>query len=101
MVVICPFTIPKVSTRTLATGARQFVVQEALETTLWLLGPYLSSLTPITIVRSSPFAGAAMMTFLGPAGRCALAFSASVTRLVHPITDSTFRVLHGSGPGSV
>lgn len=35
-VVIKPSTISKLSWMTLANGARQLVVQEALETTLWL-----------------------------------------------------------------
>ena len=34
MVVIIPFSIPIASFRTLATGERQFVVQEALDTTM-------------------------------------------------------------------
>ena len=34
--VIVPCTIPKLSCSTLATGARQFVVHEAFETTLML-----------------------------------------------------------------
>src|SRR5262245_11219468 len=86
IVVIWPFTIPKVSTSTLATGARQFVVHDAFETTWWLLGSYLSSFTPITIVRSSPFAGAEMITFFAPAARWAFALSASVKRPVDSIT---------------
>ncbi len=49
---------------TLAAGARQLVVQEALEMMLCLAGSYLSSFTPSTMVMSSPLAGAEMMTFL-------------------------------------
>ena len=48
---------------------------EAFEITMWCLaGSYLSSLTPSTIVTSSFFAGAVMITFLAPAvdGRRAL-----------------------------
>ena len=38
---------------------------------MWCLaGSYISSLTPNTMVRSSPLAGALMMTFLAPALRC-------------------------------
>jgi hypothetical protein len=33
-VVIIPFSIPMASFRTFATGARQFVVQEAFDTTM-------------------------------------------------------------------
>ena len=39
---------------------------------------YLSSLTPITMVMSSPVAGAEMMTFLTGPRRCSLACSALV-----------------------
>ena len=78
--------MPKVSFSTLATGPRQLVVQDALETILWFFGSYLSSFTPITIVMSSPLAGAEMMTFFAPASMCALALSASVKRPVDSIT---------------
>jgi len=44
-VVIKPLTIPKLSFNTLATGAKQLVVQEAMETTLSFLGLYFSSFT--------------------------------------------------------
>src|SRR6266536_3486598 len=71
-VVIWPFTIPNRSWRTLATGARQLVVHDALDTTVWARGSYLSSLTPITIVRVSFFAAAEMMTFFAKAARWAL-----------------------------
>src|ERR1700689_4053749 len=40
MVVIVPAVMPKVSCKTLATGARQLVVQEALEMTLCLAGSW-------------------------------------------------------------
>ena len=50
--------MPNASCMTLTTGARQFVVQEALEMTWCFAGSYVSSLTPRTNVRSSPFAGA-------------------------------------------
>ncbi len=46
---------------------------------------------------SSPFAGALMMTFLAPAERCALAFSASVKMPVDSTTTSTPRSRHGQG----
>src|SRR6266568_2120662 len=67
MVVITPLTIPKLSSSTLAIGATQFVVQEALDRTWCAAGSYASSLTPITIVMSSSLAGAEMMTFFAPA----------------------------------
>ena len=82
--------MPKPSlSSTCTTGARQFVVQLALEMMLCFLGSYLSWLTPITTVMSSPLAGAEMITFFAPAVRCPLAFSASVNRPVHSMTIST------------
>src|SRR5438128_1390706 len=92
--------MPNRSWSTVATGPRQLVVQEALETIVWRRGSYLSWLTPITMVMSSFLAGAEMTTFLAPAPRCALAFSASVNRPVDSTTYSTPRSFHGSWPGS-
>src|SRR5215831_6676611 len=88
MVVIRPLTMPKLSASTLAIGATQLVVHEALEITSWCCGSYLSSLTPITIVMSSPLAGAEMITFRAPAVRCAAAASREVNRPVDSITTS-------------
>ena len=65
-----PLWILKLSCSTLATGARQFVVQEALDTMLCLAGSYLSSFTPRTMVMSSFFAGAEMITFFTGPRRC-------------------------------
>src|SRR5689334_2995603 len=81
-----PLWILKVSCRTLATGARQFVVHEALEMMLCFPGSYLPSFTPSTMVMSSFFAGAEMMTFFTGPRRWALAFSASVNFPVDSIT---------------
>ena len=73
------------SLRTLATGARQFVVQDALDTiccdpsSRW-------SLTPTTMVASTPLPGAEMMTFLAPPLRCALAASVLVKTPVDSMT---------------
>ena len=53
----------------LARGARQFVVQLALETMSCLLGSYNSSLTPMTNIWAS-LEGAEMMTFLTPCFMC-------------------------------
>ena len=61
-----PLTTPKLSRITLEAGAKQLVVQEALEMTLCLERSNLSSLTPITTVISSLEAGAEMMTFFAP-----------------------------------
>ena len=58
------------SCSTFATGARQFVVQDALEMMLCLAGSYMLSFTPSTMVMSSFFAGAEMMTFFTVPRRC-------------------------------
>src|SRR5438552_7971993 len=62
--------MPKLSSRTLATVARQLVVHEALDTSSCLTGSYFCSLTPSTTVMSGSLAGAVMTTFLAPACRC-------------------------------
>src|SRR5687767_11521394 len=100
-VVICPLTMPKRSWRTFATGPRQFVVQEAFDTITCFLGSYFSWLTPITIVMSSPLAGAEMMTFLAPAEMWALALSASVNSPVDSMAYSTPWSFQGSWAGSL
>ncbi len=62
-----PLTMPKLSSSTLAIGATQLVVQLALLIARGgCAASYLSSLTPMTIVMSSPLAGAEMMTFFAP-----------------------------------
>lgn len=66
-VVMNPVSIPKESLRTLATGARQLVVHDALEITWCSAGLYEAPLTPIQIVTSSFLAGAVMTTFRAPA----------------------------------
>merc|ERR1719331_2413230 len=63
-VVIKPSLILKLSWITLASGARQLVVQEAFETTFMLLS-YLLLFTPITNIGASA-EGAEMITFLAP-----------------------------------
>src|SRR5215472_11568165 len=63
-------------------------------------GSYLSSLTPSTIVMSSPFAGAEMITFFAPASRCLLAPARSVNLPVDSMTTSTPRSAHGKLAGS-
>jgi hypothetical protein len=73
-----PETMPNSSCSTLTTGARQLVVQEALEMMLCLAGSYFDSLTPRTTVMSSLVAGAEMMTFFTDPCRWALALVASV-----------------------
>ena len=54
----------------------------------------------MTIVMSSPLAGALMMTFWAPASMWAAAFSRSVNRPVDSITISAPTSFHGSCAGS-
>merc|ERR1719431_77437 len=82
-VVIRPSTRPKLSLMTLASGARQLVVQEALETTL-SLGSYFLWLTPITYMGASG-EGAEISTFFAPPLQWKSAFSLVVNTPV----DST------------
>src|SRR3954468_12239427 len=92
--------MPVASVTTLGHGARQFVVQDALEMTSCWDGSYLSKLTPSTTVMSTPLAGAEMMTFLAPPAMCFAAFSRSVKKPVDSTTTSTPRSPHGRLPGS-
>ncbi len=88
MVVIRPLTMPNSSLRALAIGARQLVVHDALEITVWAVGSYCSWFTPMTMVMSSLVAGAEMMTFLAPPSMCARALVASVKKPVDSMTTS-------------
>src|SRR5579864_2188283 len=81
-----PLWILKLSCSTLATGARQLVVQEAFDTILCLAGSYLPSFTPSTMVTSSFLAGAEMITFFTGPRKCFFACSASVNLPVDSIT---------------
>src|SRR5512135_3300441 len=67
-VVIRPRLMPQLSFSTLATGARQLVVQEAAETMAW--PAYLSWFTPYTNIGVSSLDGADCTTFLAPASMC-------------------------------
>ena len=99
-VVIRPSLRPKPSFRiTCTSGARQLVVHDALLMMWCLLRSILSSLTPSTTVMSSPLAGAVISTFLAPAVRWPLAFSASVNRPVDSMTTCTPSFAHGSSAG--
>src|SRR3954465_14332714 len=91
--------MPKASLSTLASGARQFVVQDAL--LMIVCEPsYRLSLTPITIVRSSPAPGAGGTPFLAPpASTCLRASSALVKKPVDSTTTSTPRSPHGRAAG--
>src|SRR3974377_2527323 len=95
-----PVSMPTASLITLATGAKQLVVQEPLETTLWSLRS-LSWLTPYPTVRPPPSAGADTSTRLAPAVRCAEAFSFDVKMPQHSIATSTPSSFHGSVAGSL
>src|SRR5882757_8573719 len=94
-----PVSMPTVSFNTLATGARQLVVQEPLETTRCSLVS-LSWLTPNTIVASALSAGAETSTRLAPAVRCAEALSFAVKMPVHSSAMSMPRSFHGKVLGS-
>src|SRR6185437_3321573 len=98
MVVMKPFSMPTVWCSTLATGARQLVVQEAFET---MTSSFVSilSFTPWTMVLSTPSAGAEISTRLAPARRCALAFSFVVKWPVHSSAISTPSSRCGSSAG--
>ena len=75
-VVISPSIMPKFSSITLARGARQLVVQLALDTT-FMSFVYSSLFTPITNILAS-LEGAVIITFFAPPTKCAEAFSVVV-----------------------
>src|SRR2546425_5023330 len=78
-----PCLKPQLSSTTFTTGTRQFVVHEAFERTWCFAGSYFWWFTPITIVMSSPLAGAEMTTFFAPAARCLSASGRSVRSEEH------------------
>jgi len=73
--------MPKVSWMILASGARQLVVHEALETTAPTSLLYSVLFTPMTYIGVASLLGALMMTFLHPPWTWAPAFSAVVKTL--------------------
>src|SRR4249920_3527615 len=89
--------MPKLSCSTLATGARQLVVQDALEITVisLVITPWF---TPYTTVASTASAGAEISTLRAPAAINAEAAALLVKRPVHSITTSTpwYGTLDGS-----
>src|SRR3974390_1031726 len=85
---------------TFATGARQFVVQDAFDRTWCLAGSYLSWFTPSTRVMSSFFAGAEITTFFTVPRMCFLASLASVKRPVDSTTTCAPTDSQGSAAGS-
>ena len=98
--VINPSVIPQLSLMILVTGARQFVVHEAFETT-FKSAVYLVWLTPMTNIGTSSFGGAEMITFFAPPARCADAFSFLVKTPVLSQTYSTPELFHPIFVGSV
>ena len=97
-VVIRPSVMPQLSFSTLAMGARQLVVQEALDTKFMSV-VYLSRLTPHTNMGVSSLEGADMMTFLAPASRCPWAFSFVRNRPVDSTTYSAPSLAQGRSAG--
>ena len=87
--------------RTLAIGARQLVVHEALEITVCCAGSKTSSLTPMQIMASASPDGAEMMTRFAPPAMWPAAFSRAVKMPVDSMTTSTPWSPHGIFPGSV
>merc|ERR1719159_769425 len=75
-VIMRPSTMPNLSLITFASGARQFVVHEALLTT-WISDLYSKWFTPQTNIGTSSFGGAEMITFLQPPPRWRPAFGLS------------------------
>ena len=87
--VMLPSLMPKLRCSTRATGARQLVVHEALDTMWCFSGSYWSWFTPMTMVMSSSLAGAVMMTFLAPLSMCTDAWEALRKIPVLSTTTST------------
>ena len=92
-------SIPNLSFRTLEIGARQFVVQEALE--MMSCPAYVLSFTPYTNIGVASFEGADMITFLAPAVMCLRAFSSSRNRPVDSTTTSAPTSSHFRLAGSI
>merc|ERR1719443_2019896 len=93
-VVIRPLTMPYSSWMIFASGARQLVVHDALDSTLTSL-VYLFWFTPMTNIGASA-EGAEMMTFFAPPFRCAEAFSMVVKMPVDSHTMSAPNAPHGT-----
>ncbi|WVZ15836.1 hypothetical protein V8G54_013402 [Vigna mungo] len=92
-----PSTIPNLSLITFASGARQLVVQLALETTV-ISDLYSFSLTPTTNIGAS-LLGAEIITFFAPPFRWAAALSLSVKTPVDSTIKSAPDSLHGISSG--
>ena len=85
---------------TLAIGARQLVVHDALEMILWLDTSRDSSFTPIHTVASGSLAGAEITTQPAPELKCFDAPSLSTKCPVDSRAISVFRAFQGSCAGS-
>src|SRR3989338_1853423 len=98
-VVIRPRLMHQLSFSTLATGARQLVVHEALE--IMACPAYVLSFTPYTNIGVSSLLGADMMTFLAPAAICFSQVSLVRNRPVESTTISAPTSLHFNSAGSL
>src|ERR1700735_2410193 len=100
MVVIRPLTIPNDSCKTLAIGARQLVVQEAVDR-IRAEGSMVWSLTPMTMVASSlSLAGAERITRSAPASMCFWSEALLVKNPVDSRATWHFRAFQGRLAGS-
>ena len=97
-VVIRPSVMPHLSWRTFAMGARQLVVQDALETKVMSV-VYFWLLTPMTNIGVSSLEGADKMTFLAPASIWPCALSLERNRPVDSTTYSAPTLPQGSSAG--
>eukprot|EP00817_Percolomonadidae_sp_ATCC50343_P004111 CAMPEP_0117427696 /NCGR_PEP_ID=MMETSP0758-20121206/7513_1 /TAXON_ID=63605 /ORGANISM="Percolomonas cosmopolitus, Strain AE-1 (ATCC 50343)" /LENGTH=223 /DNA_ID=CAMNT_0005213529 /DNA_START=173 /DNA_END=841 /DNA_ORIENTATION=- len=95
-VVINPSTIPYFSWIIAASGAKQLVVHDALDTTFSPLYPSL--FTPIQNIGASGD-GAEMITFFAPPSKCLAAASCLINTPVHSNTTSTSCFPHGTWSG--
>ena len=95
-----PLSIPTPLSRTIATGAKQLVVQDPFEIMLCLL-VNMWLLTPCTIVASTSEPGADIITFFAPALMWALALSLLAKTPLHSKTTSTLSFFQGSLIGSL
>ena len=100
IVVMRPLSTPNASSSTLIIGTKQLVVHEAFDTTFWVAGSNVSSLTPTTKVPSAPDDGADTTTNGAPPSRWNAALSRLVKMPVDSTTTSTPRSPHGSSLGS-
>ena len=80
-------------------GTKQFVVQDAFDTTVWTVGSKSESLTPTTKVASAPEHGAETSTRGAPPSRWRAAASRLVKIPVDSTTTSTPRSPHGRSSG--